>query len=159
MTLWSVLMLMSHCSSLNWRFIRQSLDMTYLHLQPQMPPSSKVDSTLSWRNLSCSRWQGRSSSEYFSLLFLSSLLSPFVSVLVPISLCPLLQWFVWLNSAFAKIFPSEKLVLDSLGVSYLNGLYLRVCILSLMFWSSSFFISLMVMCAKNAAVSSCTELT
>lgn len=93
---WSPTALLSTWDS--WGSHLASLTSTYNLLQP---PSCKIESSFSSGDLSHSRWQGRSSPEDFSLP-LSSLLSPFLSVLVPTSLCPLLQAFVWPNSAFVK---------------------------------------------------------
>lgn len=94
MVKWSPTVLLSTWDS--WGSHLASLTSTYSLLQP---PSCKVKSSFSSGDLSHSRWQGRSSPEDFSLS-LSSLLSPFLSVLFPSSLCPLLQGFVWPNSAF-----------------------------------------------------------
>lgn len=96
MVKWSPTALLSTWDS--WGSHLASLTSTYNLLQP---PACKVESSFSWGDLSHARWQGRNSPEDFSLS-LSSLLSPFLSVLFPTSLCPLLQWSVWPNLAFVK---------------------------------------------------------
>ena len=119
-----------------WGSHLASFTSTYNLLQP---PSCTVERSFSWGDLSCSRWQGGSSPEDFSLS-MSSLLSPFLSVLVPTSLCLLLQGFVWPNSAFVH----KSLLQKSQHLIHLEIPTWKACIWESVFLSTTSFFSFCV---------------
>lgn len=155
MVKWSPTALLSTWDS--WGSHLASLTSTYNLLQLS---SRKVESSFSRGDLSHSRWQGRSSPENFSLS-LSCLLSPFLSVLFSTSLCPLLQGFVWPNSALVKNLSFRRVstwfiwrllcgwpVYEGL-YSYKSPAFSYFLVLTLFMLFSCLFIKLTVTCAEK----------